>query len=201
MNSYFCGIQPIFPSSTTWSRIPMSNQTLNRSTAGLTLVEMIVVLMIVSILALIAAPSWLAFANSRRAEAGRDQVFQILRQAQSQAIQTRQTQVVEFTSPANELPIIKTAGISQRLDGQLTGQNLNNKMMGVQVLNGSSCDSGGEGCIVFDDRGNIKRDDSTLGEEGIKVVVTSPANNGSKRCVIVKTLLGAMQTGSDDDCE
>lgn len=123
MNSYFCGIQPIFPSSTTWSRIPMSNQTLNRSTAGLTLVEMIVVLMIVSILALIAAPSWLAFANSRRAEAGRDQVFQILRQAQSQAIQTRQTQVVEFTSPANELPIIKTAGISQRLDGQLTGQN------------------------------------------------------------------------------
>lgn len=180
----------------------MSRQALNRSTAGLTLVEMIVVLMIVSILALIAAPSWLAFMNSRRAEAGQDQVFQILRQAQSQAIQTRQAQVVEFVSPTNELPIIKTSGISQRLDGQMTGETLNPKMMGLQVLNGGGggCSSGAQGCIVFDDRGNIKRDDSTLGEEGIKVVVTSPAGNGSKRCVIVKTLLGAMQTGSGDDC-
>jgi prepilin-type N-terminal cleavage/methylation domain-containing protein len=181
----------------------MSDHPLNRSTAGLTLVEMIVVLMIISILALIAAPSWLAFANSRRAEAGRDQVFQILRQAQSQAIQTRQAQVVNFVTPANELPIVKTGGISQRLDGQIPDESLNGKMMGLQILNGDSgsCSADAQGCIAFDDRGNIKRDDSTLGEEGIKVVVTSPVQNGNKRCVIVRTLLGAMQTGSDDECE
>lgn len=181
----------------------MSQRALYRSTAGLTLVEMIVVLMIAATLALIAAPSWLAFANSRRAEAGRDQVFQILRQAQSQAVQSRQAQVVNFLTPANALPVIQTSGISQRLDGQMTDNNLNPKMMGLQVLNGTSnsCSSGAQGCVVFDDRGNIKRDSNTLGDEGIKVVITSPASTGSKRCVIVKTLLGAMQTGSGNECQ
>lgn len=181
----------------------MSQRVLYRSTDGLTLVEMIVVLMIAAVLALIAAPSWLSFMNSRRAEAGRDQVFQILRQAQSQAIQNRQVQVVNFVTPTNAIPIIKTSGVSQRLDGQMTDSNLNPKMMGLQVLNGASnsCSSDAQGCVVFDDRGNVKRDSNTLGEEGIKVVITSPASTGSKRCVIVKTLLGAMQTGSGNECQ
>jgi prepilin-type N-terminal cleavage/methylation domain-containing protein len=173
-----------------------------RSAPGFTLVEMIVVVMLASILALIAAPGWLSFANSRRAEAGREQVFQILRQAQSQAIRSRQEQVVNFLAPANELPIVEVAGISQRLDGQNPDNQLNPKLMKLEVSPNAKtgCSSDAIGCVVFNDRGNIKHDD--LGD-GIVIAVTSPADNDSnnRRCVIVKTLLGAMLNGRGEECK
>jgi prepilin-type N-terminal cleavage/methylation domain-containing protein len=176
-----------------------------RSAPGFTLVEMIVVVMLASILALIAAPGWLSFANSRRAEAGREQVFQILRQAQSQAIRSRREQVVNFLAPANELPVVEVSGISQRLDGQNPDNQLNPNLMKLEVSPNAKtgCSSNAIGCVVFNDRGNIKLDDNDLGD-GIIIAVTSPADNGSnngKRCVIVKTLLGAMLNGRGEECK
>lgn len=177
----------------------MSKQPSYRSTSGFTLIEMIVVLVIASVLALIAAPGWLGFMNNRRAEAGKEQVLQFLRQAQVQAIRTRRNQVVGFKTADGELPVVEISGVPQRLDAQVSG-NVNPKTIGLQIINGgSSCPSGVAGCVPFDDRGNIDRDD--IGD-GIKLVVTSPAGNqGSKRCVIVQTLLGAMSSGKGDECQ
>lgn len=177
----------------------MSKQPSYRSTSGFTLFEMIVVLVIASVLALIAAPGWLGFMNNRRAEAGKEQVLQLLRQAQVQAIRTRRNQVVGFKMADGQLPIVETSGVSQRIDGQVTG-NVNPKTIGLEIINGGGgCPSGVTGCVPFDDRGNIDRDD--IGD-GIKLVVTSPAGNqGSKRCVIVQTVLGAMISGKGDECQ
>ncbi len=180
----------------------MSKPALRHSITGFTLVELLVVIVIAGVLAAIAAPGWLSFANSRRADAGRDQVLQLLRQAQSQATQSRQAKIVNFITPTNNLPSIQIAGIDQRIDGQVPNVK-DSKLFGLKVINGNvaGCEGSATSCVIFDDRGNVKRPNNDLGS-GIKVVVTSPADNaGSRRCVIVKTLLGAMEKGKGAACD
>ncbi|MBF2072549.1 MAG: prepilin-type N-terminal cleavage/methylation domain-containing protein [Synechococcales cyanobacterium C42_A2020_086] len=179
-----------------------SKSPLYRDTAGFTLVEMIVVLIIISVLALIAAPGWLSFMNNRRAEAGREQIFQLLRQAQDQAIRSRQTQVVNFINTTNP-PTVQALGTTQELDdGRAERSPDDQPFLGLQVINSSGpCAANAAGCVIFDEKGNIKHENNNLGDNdgGIKIVVTSPPEGGSKRCVIVRTLLGALAKGSGED--
>lgn len=163
------------------------------SKSGYTLVELIVVIVIVAVLAAIAAPGWLAFMNSRRANASRDQIFQALRQAQAQAIRGKESQAVTFGTTA-ALPTITSLGVTQSVgDGQLeTGS------VALRVRNGTAVLRDDE--VEFDANGNLKITDS-LSEQGIKITVTVPPNTGSKRCVIVQTLLGSMRLGSDNECD
>lgn len=180
--------------------MPTNPQATNRSSTGFTMIELLVVIVIASTLALIAAPGWLSFVNSRRAEAGREQIFQFLRQAQSQAMRNRQVQVVDFVTPANGLPIVRVAGVEQSIDAQVPN-NPDEDMFGIEVLNGDTtgCSGDATGCVIFNDRGNLQRQD--LGEEGVKIVLTSPKDNeGSKRCVVINSLLGSMRKANGEDC-
>jgi prepilin-type N-terminal cleavage/methylation domain-containing protein len=176
------------------------------STAGFTLFEILIVIVIASILALIAAPSWLTFVNNRRADSARDQVLQVIKQAQTQAMQTRQKQVVNFVTPANALPVIRTGAVNQTLDGQVQSDKLTSRTYGLDVIGNAStgCATDAKGCVVFDERGNIDLGggDPPAEESGImKIVVTSPVGGGSTRCVIVRTILGSTQNGvGRDEC-
>ncbi|NJO77258.1 MAG: prepilin-type N-terminal cleavage/methylation domain-containing protein [Cyanobacteria bacterium RM1_2_2] len=163
-----------------------------RSATGFTLFELLIVIVIAGILALIAAPGWLTFMNSRRANAGRDQVLQLLRQAQSQAIRSRRSQVVTFETPENELPLVTISGIAQKIDGQVVGATPKN--FGLEVVDDDPACPGDAGCVIFNDRGNVSK-------AGTVINITSPAGEGAKRCVIVETLLGAMRSTSGDDCK
>ena len=179
------------------------HKALRHSTAGFTLFELLVVIVMASVLALIAAPSWLAFVNNRRADAGRDQIFQSLRQAQNQATLTRQRQVVSFLPPANAnaLPSIKTGTVEQSLDGQIQSGQSTSRTFGLNMVGnlGAGCATGAIGCVVFDDRGTVDIGGATPPDEDTtsiaKIVVTSPVGGGSTRCVIVKTILGGLQNG------
>ena len=157
--------------------------------SGYTLVEMIVVMVIVGILSAIAAPGWLSFMNSRRANAARDQVAQVLRQAQAQARSTKSDQIVSF-NPAAKPPTITALGITQQIGNDQTdpgGVTLQAKNGGADITQ-----------IKFDSNGYIK--DIDIDEDtGLKVTVTIPPNTGAKRCVIVQTLLGAMRSASGSD--
>jgi prepilin-type N-terminal cleavage/methylation domain-containing protein len=173
------------------------------SDAGFTLVELLTVILLAGILALIAAPGWLTFVNNRRADTARDQILQLLRQAQIKATRTHQIQVVNFITPTNDQPIVETGGISQKIDAQTGGTggfNSNMFRLDISANAKTGCSANATGCIVFDNRGNIVADDNSLGN-GFVIAVSSPAsstNTSNRRCVIVTSLLGSMQSGSGD---
>ena len=163
---------------------------IRHSTFGYTLIEMMTVLVIVGILSAIAAPGWLSFMNSRRANTARDQVSQVLRQAQAQALRSKQSQTVAFNVAAVP-PTITALGVTDPIgNGQLDPNSVK-----LQAKNGATVISS----LEFDTNGNLKN--PSLDQQGLKITVTVPPTTGAKRCVIVQTLLGAVRSASGTDCD
>jgi prepilin-type N-terminal cleavage/methylation domain-containing protein len=152
---------------------------LHKSTAGFTLVEALVVVVIVAILGAIAAPSWLTYANRRRVNAVEDSLVQVLRQAQQQAIQERQR---VSTTVANEdgFPVAGSGGVLNRLGPADLPAN------GIEITSTSPA-------VAFDYRGAVS-------EDAIPTVFNiTPRNSNIRHCVIVANILGSIKTSSDPD--
>lgn len=169
-----------------------------QKTAGYTLTEMIAVLVIIGVLAAIAAPGWLAFVNSRRANAASDQILQTLRQAQADALRTRQSRVVEFDVDAD--PPVLTF---QQINTPLGDGTLSPTMMGMEVTNGGADPNNlcpDANCIAFGADGTVLN--PITDDAPIIITAFAPRDTGtSRRCIIVRTLLGTMQSATGDACE
>lgn len=163
----------------------------DRTTAGFSLIEMMVVVIMIIVLFSIAAPSWLSFINSRRANTARDQIAQAIRQAQSEAIRSRVCYAVRL-DPVATIPTVDIIRDGCNNDTppapnrptQLGEGQFSPGMISLQT------DAPGN-TIVFDANGNILEDGETV---PISVAVTT--STGTKRCVIVETLLGATRNAS-----
>lgn len=182
----------------------------HHASAGFSFIEFLVVMVIMGVLAAIAAPSFLAYANARRADTGADQVFQIFRSAKTQAGRVRRPQVVEFNPDNTDPAQIRAGSVSDDPESRPL-QTLGNGefpagLAKLEVLddNGATVDE-----LQFDEQGNI---DATFASENnlqlpitMTVIVPSPDTNpditGEKRCVIIETLLGATRQEKDEQCE
>ena len=189
----------------------MKSQLSNRSNQGFTLLEVVFVALIIGILSAIAAPSWLAFSNTRRLTTAQDQVYRAIREAQSNAKRDKVTWqasfrenngVVQWTvHRANVDPIPPNApppklGSWQNLEPSIRLDSETNLLEMTLPQSGTvrRVLFNYQGCPVFQ-----AGDECTQTSEQVQGRITLSSNNGgtAKRCVIVSTLLGALRTAKE----
>lgn len=149
-------------------------------TKGFTLVEILITLTVLGVLAAIVAPNLLGLLNRQRMNAVRGEILLALEQAQSNAKTTGSDQVVRFDTTAD--PPRYSIGTSWRnFNGISAGQ--------IRLVTTAPS-------IQFNHQG-------LPDQEVIPFIATVSLVNfpNSKKCVMVKTLLGAMGTYEDSQCD
>ncbi|MGB3308969.1 MAG: prepilin-type N-terminal cleavage/methylation domain-containing protein [Nodosilinea sp.] len=179
----------------------------NSETAGFTLIEVLVVVIIAGILAAIAAPGWLAFLNRQRVSAVKSDLIQTLKNAQQDAIQKRQSIPVAIDDAAT-VPTVVVNGLAQTLGSDAS--RAGNLRLTSYVAGGVPdpiFDT-----IVFDYRGmpsigtspadGTMIDPADASSEDLPFVISVAADGSDvQQCVIVATLLGSLKTASNAECD
>lgn len=179
------------------------------------------VILLVGILSSIAAPSWLAFVNRQRVNKVNERVVSVIQEAQREAKKKKLSYRVSFRMNGND----PQAAVYQAFDNQgnnntpetfqwqslvddlgvnpeqvLVRTNLTGDNKSGGALLGLSDDQ----TITFDNQGVL--DDPNIGNGlAIVVAVRDPRDNdnpieATKRCVIIRTILGALETERKGGC-
>ncbi len=185
----------------------MKKQLISRQqVAGFTLIETLIVTVMVGILAAIAAPSWLALMDKQRLNTAQDQALRVMRDAQLQARSQKLCWEASFRDDGTKvqwsthLPSVATnncptvALASSWIWNNLAGEDTAKIAIDTSTnLSTTNQPSGAYG-IQFQFNGWVN------GQMG-KITFQTRNSSSVKRCVFVSTLLGAMRTAKDTDCQ
>ncbi|OCQ96562.1 prepilin-type N-terminal cleavage/methylation domain-containing protein [Nostoc sp. MBR 210] len=212
-----------------WSSLSFFQRTKNRYLSehiqndfGFSMVEVIAVVLMIGILGTIAIPSWFNFLNRQRVNKVNDVVFAAIQEAQKEAKQKKISYSVSFkmdnqvpklaihpdSTAASSLASNQWKSMEESLgikSGQisfftnLTGKNTVNSTN--PAVNTSATYLNSPQTITFDYMGTLPNfvTPATGEAPGLKIVVAA-SNNSTKRCVIVKTILGSTLRGKNNEC-
>lgn len=179
------------------------------SDSGMTLLEVLAVIIIIGVLAAIAAPGWLAFTNRQRVNRARDQVLQALREVQSEARRTRQSHTIFFITddgtgvPKYDIDPPYETDDADYVAGSLVTEpvslgegDLRPGTLGLEVI---QYDDGTDVTqITFDPSGAVDVEDGI--DLPVLISFSVPNDTNTKRCIYLQTILGAtrLEEGATD---
>lgn len=176
------------------------------SVAGFTLIELIVIVVIVGTLSAIAAPSWLAFLNKQRLTTAQSEAVTAMREAQGNAKRQKRSWEVCFKDDSTKVTwtVRPTPNNNPPLDCATNAglwKNLTESDAQKIRLDPVSTNIG----VRFQSNGWLDpqaHQPPAGADTDIRQVTLMLRNQsgGSKRCVFVATMLGAIRTGSDTEC-
>lgn len=155
--------------------------------SGFTLIETLVVVVIAGILASILAPGWLGLQTITNLNAAQDGVLQVMRQAQTQAINQRQLWRAGFREANAQLEWANFASGSAPV-----WQPLHSNVR-IELESSTLSQNAGVYFVEFDERGNVTPPFGRLN-------LASQRDDQNRRCVVVSTLLGVLRKDSDSSC-
>ncbi|MDJ0736140.1 MAG: type II secretion system protein [Nostocaceae cyanobacterium] len=169
------------------TKLNIQNIAKYNSSNGFTLLEVLVVTFAIGILGAIATPSWLAFIHTRNLNAAQNEVYQAMRQAQSQAKLQKLTWQASFQEQNGILQwAVHPATVSPK-DAIWNDLDPSVKFDAETTLQ----ESDGVRQIEFDYMGTVKI---------LRRITLSSKNGGkAKRCVFISTLLGTIRTAKEND--
>lgn len=158
--------------------------------AGFTLIEGLIVVVIIGLMAAIAAPSFFGFLQQRKINVTQDMLYQALRVTQADAMQQRHDRRfslrerngrIEWANHAESVPTNQVTVWQPLIDGVVLAD-----------IDNTLTSSGGIHYTRFDMYGNLKS--KSINEQGT-ITVTISGKQETNRCVVVSTVLGAIRKG------
>jgi prepilin-type N-terminal cleavage/methylation domain-containing protein len=153
------------------------------SSSGFTLLESIIVMLMMGVLMAIAAPSWNAFLNKQTLNTAQDQAFQLMRQAQAEAIRHQVPWQASFRMQNGRVQgaihSTTTPAIQANWQNFVSHVQIDTKETTLLLSNSIYR-------VRFSHKGRVN------GQIG-RITLVGRHDTRTKRCVFVSTLLGTLR--------
>jgi len=173
------------------------------ATAGYTLLELIIVVIIVGIGSAIAAPGWLRFVNVQRLNTGQSQIYHAMQEAKRNAMRDNVTWQVSIREVDEQVQWAVHRADTDFIPPGVQWQNLDQEIQvdiekNDQGVYETTLDSPGQKTITGPWRVQFNYKGNTNGQLG-QFTLTPKTDSPDQRCVYVSTLIGALRMGEDND--
>ncbi|MFW5765093.1 MAG: pilus assembly FimT family protein [Coleofasciculus sp.] len=171
------------------------------ATAGYSLLEMIIVVLMMGIVSAIAAPGWLHFTNIQRLNTGQYEVYQAMQEAKRNATRDKVTWQVSIREVNEQVQwAVHRADSGYSIPNTVNWHSLDPH---IQVYKDKNDKDKSETTLYQDSQNGFWRvqfnyKGNTNGQLG-QITLIPKDNSQIQRCVYVSTLIGTLRMGEDND--